>query len=93
MYLYDVIDQSLVDQRVEQFRDQVRRRMTGALSEDEFKPLRLMNGLYLQLHAYMLRIAIPYGTLSSEQMRKLARISSRFRVGRRSPPLSSISMR
>ena len=81
MYLYDAIDQSLVDQRVEQFRDQVRRRMTGALSEDEFKPLRLMNGLYLQLHAYMLRVAIPYGTLSSEQMRKLAQIARDYDKG------------
>ena len=81
MYLYDAIDQSLVDQRVEQFRGQVRRRMAGALSEDEFKPLRLMNGLYLQLHAYMLRVAIPYGTLSSEQMRKLAQIAERYDKG------------
>ena len=81
MYLYDAIDQSLVDQRVEQFRGQVRRRMAGALSEDEFKPLRLMNGLYLQLHAYMLRVAIPYGTLSSEQMRKLAHIAERYDKG------------
>ena len=81
MYLYDTIDQSLVDQRVEQFRDQVRRRMAGALSEDEFKPLRLMNGLYLQLHAYMLRIAIPYGTLSSDQMRKLAQIAQTYDKG------------
>ena len=81
MYLYDAIDQSLVDQRVEQFRGQVRRRMAGALSEDEFKPLRLMNGLYLQLHAYMLRVAIPYGTLSSEQMRKLAHIAEHYDKG------------
>ena len=81
MYLYDAIDQSLVDQRVEQFRDQVGRRLTGALSEDEFKPLRLMNGLYLQLHAYMLRVAIPYGTLSSEQMRKLAHIARDYDKG------------
>ena len=81
MYLYDAIDQSLVDQRVEQFRGQVRRRMAGALSEDEFKPLRLMNGLYLQLHAYMLRVAVPYGTLSSQQMRRLARISRDYDRG------------
>ena len=81
MYLYDAIDQSLVDQRVEQFRDQVGRRLTGALSEDEFKPLRLMNGLYLQLHAYMLRVAIPYGTLSSEQMRRLAHIATAYDKG------------
>ncbi|MFP6729321.1 MAG: nitrite/sulfite reductase [Alphaproteobacteria bacterium] len=81
MYLYDTIDQLLVDQRVEQFRDQVRRRMAGALSEDEFKPLRLMNGLYLQLHAYMLRVAIPYGTLSSDQMRKLVHIAEVYDKG------------
>jgi len=81
MYLYDPIDQSLVDQRVEQFRDQVRRRLAGELSEDQFKPLRLMNGLYLQLHAYMLRVAIPYGTLSSHQMRKLAYIAQRYDKG------------
>ena len=78
MYMYDEIDQSLVDERVIQFRDQVNRRMTGELSEDEFKPLRLMNGVYLQLHAYMLRVAIPYGTLSSEQMRKLAWIAKKY---------------
>ena len=65
MYRYDNYDQRLVDERVEQFRDQVSRRLAGELTEDEFKPLRLMNGLYLQLHAYMLRVAIPYGTLSS----------------------------
>ncbi len=81
MYLYDEIDQSLVDERVVQFRDQVSRRMSGELSEDEFKPLRLMNGVYLQLHAYMLRIAIPYGTLSSEQMRKLAWIAKKYDRG------------
>ena len=81
MYVYDEIDQSLVDQRVAQFRDQVRRRMAGELTEDQFKPLRLMNGLYLQLHAYMLRVAIPYGTLSSDQMRKLAHIARRYDKG------------
>ena len=81
MYEYDTIDQKLVDQRVEQFRDQVRRRLAGELSEDEFKPLRLMNGLYLQLHAYMLRVAIPYGTLSSRQMRALADIARRYDKG------------
>ena len=63
MYAYDNYDRTLVAERVEQFRDQVARRLAGEISEDEFKPLRLMNGLYLQLHAYMLRIAIPYGTL------------------------------
>ena len=81
MYLYDEIDQTLVDQRVEQFRDQVRRRLDGELSEDEFKPLRLMNGLYLQLHAYMLRVAIPYGVLSATQLRALADISRRYDRG------------
>ena len=75
MYRYDEFDQALVNQRVKQFRGQVRRRLDGELTEDEFKPLRLMNGLYLQLHAYMLRIAIPYGTLSSGQMRMLAHIA------------------
>ena len=75
MYRYDEFDQALVNQRVKQFRSQVRRRLDGELTEDEFKPLRLMNGLYLQLHAYMLRIAIPYGTLSSGQMRMLAHIA------------------
>ena len=65
MYAYDNYDHSLVAERVAQFREQVARRIAGEISEDEFKPLRLMNGLYLQLHAYMLRIAIPYGTLSS----------------------------
>ena len=81
MYVYDEIDQSLVNQRVEQFRGQVSRRLAGELSEDEFKPLRLMNGLYLQLHAYMLRVAIPYGTLSSRQIRKLAHIARRYDKG------------
>jgi sulfite reductase (NADPH) hemoprotein beta-component len=78
MYRYDNYDQTLVDERVAQFRDQVNRRIAGELSDDEFKPLRLMNGLYLQLHAYMLRIAIPYGTLSSDQLRKLAHIGRRY---------------
>ncbi|MGE0121113.1 MAG: nitrite/sulfite reductase [Dongiaceae bacterium] len=81
MYRYDDYDRTLVDERVEQFRDQVQRRVAGELSDDEFKPLRLMNGLYLQLHAYMLRIAIPYGTLSSEQLRKLAHIARRYDKG------------
>jgi sulfite reductase (NADPH) hemoprotein beta-component len=75
MYRYDEFDAEFVRQRVAQFRDQVARRVSGELTEDEFKPLRLRNGVYLQLHAYMLRIAIPYGTLSSRQMRKLARIA------------------
>ena len=72
MYHYDEIDRELVQTRVEEFRDQVHRRISGELTEDQFKPLRLMNGLYLQLHAYMLRVAIPYGTLSSDQLRTLA---------------------
>lgn len=81
MYRYDAYDTQLVSERVAQFRDQVRRRMDGSLSEDEFRPLRLLNGLYLQLHAYMLRVAIPYGTLSSEQMRMLAHIARRYDKG------------
>ena len=72
MYAYDQYDQAMVDARVEEFRDQARRRLEGKLTEDQFKPLRLMNGLYLQLHAYMLRVAIPYGTLDSRQMHALA---------------------
>ncbi|MGQ3299822.1 nitrite/sulfite reductase [Reyranella sp.] len=80
-YKYDDYDRTLVSQRVDQFRDQVRRRLAGELTEEQFKPLRLHNGLYLQLHAYMLRIAIPYGTLSSRQLRKLADISRRYDRG------------
>ncbi len=78
MYRYDNYDQAIVDARVEEFRDQVKRRLAGEISEDQFKPLRLMNGLYLQLHAYMLRVAIPYGTLDSRQMRMLAHIARRY---------------
>ena len=78
MYQYDTYDQAIVDARVDEFRDQVARRLSGAMSEDQFKPLRLMNGLYLQLHAYMLRVAIPYGTLSSRQMRMLAHIARKY---------------
>ena len=78
MYQYDQYDQSIVDARVEEFRDQVARRLSGELTEDQFKPLRLMNGLYLQLHAYMLRVAIPYGTLDSRQMRMLAHIARKY---------------
>ncbi len=81
MYRYDEFDATLVAERVAQFRGQVARRLSGELTEDEFKPLRLMNGLYLQLHAYMLRVAIPYGTLSSKQMRKLAFIARRYDKG------------
>ena len=81
MYRYDEFDHTFVKERVGQFRDQVRRRLSGELTEDEFKPLRLMNGLYLQLHAYMLRVAIPYGTLSSVQMRRLAHIARTYDKG------------
>ncbi|MGD7068598.1 nitrite/sulfite reductase [Acetobacter sp. AAB5] len=77
-YAYDDVDRTFLKQRVEQFRDQVQRRIAGELTEEEFKPLRLMNGLYLQLHAYMLRVAIPYGTLSSSQMRALAHIARTY---------------
>ncbi|MFN3747868.1 MAG: nitrite/sulfite reductase [Sphingorhabdus sp.] len=78
MYKYDNYDQAIVDARVEEFRDQVKRRLAGEITEDQFKPLRLMNGLYLQLHAYMLRVAIPYGTLDSRQMRMLAHIARKY---------------
>src|SRR5436853_1737743 len=78
MYLYDDLDRTLVTERAAEFRDQVARRLSGELTEDEFKPLRLMNGIYLQLHAYMLRIAIPYGALSSDQMRTLAHVARRY---------------
>jgi len=81
VYHYDAIDHDLVRVRAAQFRDQVKRRLDGELSEEEFKPLRLQNGLYLQLHAYMLRVAIPYGTLSSDQMRGLAGIARDFDRG------------
>ena len=81
MYRYDEFDAEFVRQRVAQFRDQVGRRLSGELTEDEFKPLRLMNGVYLQLHAYMLRIAIPYGTLNSRQMHKLAHIARTYDRG------------
>src|SRR5215813_759072 len=80
-YRYDDFDRTLVAERVEQFRDQVRRRLAGELTEEQFKPLRLTNGLYLQLHAYMLRIAIPYGTLSSRQLRQLAAITRKYDKG------------
>ncbi len=81
MYRYDQFDEQFVRQRVEQFRFQTERRMSGELTEEQFRPLRLMNGLYLQLHAYMLRVAIPYGTLSSKQMRKLAFIAEKYDRG------------
>ncbi|HEX3180957.1 MAG TPA: nitrite/sulfite reductase [Beijerinckiaceae bacterium] len=78
MYRYDEFDHDLVRERVAEFSDQVARRLSGELTEDQFKPLRLMNGVYLQLHAYMLRIAIPYGTLSARQMRKLAHLARTY---------------
>ena len=78
MYKYDTFDQAMVDARVAEFRDQITRRIAGDMTEDQFKPLRLMNGLYLQLHAYMLRVAIPYGTLDSRQMRMLAHIARKY---------------
>ncbi len=81
MYRYDEFDRAFVQGRVDQFRDQVERRLAGEITEDAFKPLRLMNGVYLQLHAYMLRVAIPYGTLSSKQMRRLARIARTYDKG------------
>jgi sulfite reductase (NADPH) hemoprotein beta-component len=81
MYRYDHYDQAIVDARVDEFRDQVRRRISGELTEDQFKPLRLKNGLYLQLHAYMLRVAIPYGTLDSRQMRMLGHIARAYDRG------------
>ncbi|MEQ8654328.1 MAG: nitrite/sulfite reductase [Kiloniellales bacterium] len=81
MYRYDEFDAAFVRQRVAEFREQVDRRLSGALTEEQFKPLRLMNGLYLQLHAYMLRVAIPYGTLSSTQMRRLAWIARTYDRG------------
>ncbi|MDA0655023.1 MAG: nitrite/sulfite reductase [Proteobacteria bacterium] len=81
MYAYDKFDQTLVDERVAQYRDQVARRLSGELTEEQFRPLRLMNGLYLQLHAYMLRVSVPYGTLSSQQLRKLAHIARRYDKG------------
>lgn len=81
MYRYDAIDQRIVDERVAQFRDQTRRYLAGELTEDEFRPLRLQNGLYIQRHAPMLRIAVPYGALRSVQMRMLARVAREFDRG------------
>jgi sulfite reductase (NADPH) hemoprotein beta-component len=81
MYKYDEYDQQMVDTRVAEFRDQVRRRISGELTEDQFKPLRLQNGLYLQLHAYMLRVAVPYGTLNSTQMHLLGDIADKYDRG------------
>ena len=81
MYKYDSYDQAMVDTRVEEFRDQTRRRIDGTLAEENFRPLRLQNGLYLQLHAYMLRVAVPYGTLNSAQMRVLGDIADKYDRG------------
>lgn len=81
MYVYDDLDRTLINERVDEFRDQVQRRLEGTLTEDEFKSLRLMNGVYLQLHAYMLRVAIPYGTLSAPQMRMLAHVARKYDRG------------
>lgn len=81
MYRYDEFDRGFVRERVAEFRDQVERRLKGEITEDQFKPLRLMNGVYLQLHAYMLRVAIPYGTLNSRQMRMLAHIARKYDKG------------
>ncbi len=81
MYRYDEFDARLVTERVEQFRRQAQRRLNGELTEDQFKPLRLMNGLYLQLHAYMLRINVPYGALSARQMRQLAHVARTYDKG------------
>src|SRR5437016_6994554 len=81
MYRYDALDQAFVDRRVAEFRDQMRRHLAGELSEDEFRPLRLRNGLYVQRHAPMLRIAIPYGLLAARQLAKLADIARRYDRG------------
>jgi sulfite reductase (NADPH) hemoprotein beta-component len=81
MYVYDDLDWAFLEQRIAEFRDQVRRRLAGALTEDEFKLLRLLNGVYLQLHAYMLRIGIPYGTLSTDQLRALAHVARTYDRG------------
>ncbi len=81
MYRYDEYDQQIVNDRVKQYRDQVRRRLSGELAEEEFRPLRLQNGLYMQIHAYMLRIAVPYGLISSKQMRMFAHIARKYDRG------------
>src|SRR4029077_13634040 len=81
MYRYDSFDTAFVAQRVAQFRDQTRRFLAGTLSEDEFRPLRLENGLYIQKHAPMLRVAIPYGLLGSQQLRVLAQIARQYDRG------------
>jgi sulfite reductase (NADPH) hemoprotein beta-component len=81
MYKYDALDRQLIRERVEQFRDQVRRWQSGELSNDEFRPLRLQNGLYVQRHAPMFRIAVPYGMLSAVQLRRLADVARRYDRG------------
>ena len=81
MYHHSEFDRAFVVDRAARFRDQVNRRISGALTEDEFRPLRLMNGVYLQLHAYMLRVAIPYGSINPDQMRQLAMIADRWDKG------------
>src|SRR5918911_1542155 len=81
MYAYDELDRTLINERVSEFRDQVKRRLSGELTEDEFKLLRLQNGVYLRLHAYMFRVAIPYGTLASNQLRRLAHVARRYDRG------------
>ena len=78
MYRYDNIDQRIIDERVAQFRGQIERNLAGTLTDDELRPLRLQNGLYIQRHGPMLRIAIPYGLLAAEQLRKLAEVSRRY---------------
>src|SRR3954463_14941804 len=81
MYRYDAYDQKIVDERLAQYRDQTRRFLAGELTEDEFRPLRLRNGLYIQRHAPMLRVAVPYGLLASNQLRKRAHIARRYDRG------------
>src|SRR6202051_3556559 len=81
MYRYDTVDKTLVRERVAQFRDQTRRFLAGELTDDEFRHLRLRNGLYIQRHAPMLRVAVPYGLLSSRQLRALAHIARRYDRG------------
>ena len=82
MYSYNEFDKNFLHQRVNEFRSQVQRRIDGVLTEEEFLPLRLQNGLYMQVHSYMLRAAIPYGTLNSKQMRQLALIAEKYEIGR-----------
>src|SRR5688500_11097476 len=81
MYRYDALDAEMLADRTAEFRTQVQRRVAGEITEEQFKPLRLMNGLYLQLHAYMLRIAIPYGTLTSAKLRRLAHVARTYDKG------------